>query len=51
MFNNIGKKIKIVTVISFITLCVCSIIAGIVSMVVYDDWKLYLVLILCVPFK
>lgn len=50
MFNNIGKKIKIVTVISFITLCVCSIIAGIVSMVVYDDWKLYLVLILCVPF-
>ena len=50
MFNNIGKKIKIVTVISFITLCVCSIIAGIVSMVVYDDWKLYLVLTLCVPF-
>ena len=47
MFNNIGKKIKTVTVASFIILCISCIISGIVIMVVDDTWGLYL--IFCAP--
>lgn len=42
MFNNIGKKIKTVTVVLLVILCVACFVSGIVICVVIGVWGLYL---------
>lgn len=51
MFNNIGKIIKTVTVVSFVISCTSCIIFGILSFVVGDTWGVMsgLFLIFCAP--
>lgn len=42
MFNNIGKKIKTVTVVLLVILCVVCFVSGIVICVAIGAWGLYL---------
>ena len=42
MFNNIGKKIKTVTVVLLVILCVACFVSGIVICVAIGVWGLYL---------